>query len=151
MVHGEVDLPLLKAAAEMTQGQHDFTAFTPIETEHLYFRRTVSKCAWKRTTADLAALARGGGGDAGKRHGLLYLEIEADSFLRHMVRTLVGTMFEIAQGKRPLEDLARLLEGARRDDSGLTAPPYGLFLWDVRYPRGQEHGKIGSLGDDSHA
>ena len=53
-------------------------------------------------------------------------EITADSFLRHMVRTLVGTMLE----KR---DLAPLLDGRLRADAGLTAPPHGLYLSRVRY------------------
>ncbi len=148
-----VDLGLLQAAATMARGRHDFTAFTPLDTEHRFFRRTVLKCAWKRTTADLAGLAPGSRGDArpeGARlravaGGLLYLEIEADAFLRHMVRTLVGTMVEIAQGKRALDDLGRLLEGAQRDDAGRTAPPHGLFLWDVRYPRVRLSGEPDSL------
>ena len=66
----------------------------------------------------------------------MYLEIEAEAFLRHMVRTLVGTMVEVAQGKRSTRPtIARLLEGAPREDAGLTAPAHGLFLWDVRYGR----------------
>jgi tRNA pseudouridine38-40 synthase len=129
--YGNLDASLLEAAAGLTRGQHDFTAFTPVETEHVFFDRTVLKCAWKRTTADLAGQAPSNGAGRG---GLLYLEIEADAFLRHMVRTLVGTMFEVAQGKRSLDDFGRLLQGARRDEAGPTAPPQGLFLWDVRYP-----------------
>lgn len=67
---------------------------------------------------------------------MLCLELEADSFLRHMVRTLVGTMIEIGQGVRSPDDFRQLLDGAPRDAAGLTAPAHGLFLWEVRYARG---------------
>jgi tRNA pseudouridine38-40 synthase len=161
MVHGAVDLGLLRAAAELVMGQHDFTAFTPVQTEHVYFERTVLKCAWRHSTADLAGLALGSGEGAGRGtpagrsgdvdRGLLYLEIEADAFLRHMVRALVGTMFEVAQGKRMLDDLGRLLEGGPRDGAGITAPPHGLFLWDVRYARGQKPRISARLRDEHDA
>ena len=130
-VYGHVDRSLLQTTAELVRGRHDFSAFTPVVTEHVFFERTVLKCAWRTTRADLAGVAPGSARGFG---GLLYLEIEADAFLRHMVRGLVGTMFEVAQGKRTVGDFERLLDGAHRDDAGQTAPPHGLFLWDVRYP-----------------
>ena len=112
---GKLDIALLRTAASATCGRHDFTAFTPAVTEHTFFERMVFKCAWKSS------------------RGMLYLEIEADAFLRHMVRALVGNMVEVAGGKRSIEDFARLLEGCRREEGGLTAPAHGLFLWDVKY------------------
>ena len=105
-----LDYQALADCADMLIGEHDFRAFTPTETQHGVFRRTVREAAWFER------------GDA------LELEITANSFLRHMVRTLVGTILE----RGPLE-LERLLHGASRDEAGSTAPAHGLYLERVEY------------------
>jgi tRNA pseudouridine38-40 synthase len=110
-----LDLPALDGCAAALVGTHDFTAFTPTETYHQRFERDVLRAEWRRS------------GD------VLEFWIEADTFMRHMNRVLVGTMLEVAGGRRPMRDFERLLRGRSRSDAGATAPPYGLYLTSVRY------------------
>jgi tRNA pseudouridine38-40 synthase len=116
-----LDRNALAACAEELTGGHDFTAFTPTQTEHVRFERDVLRCDW---------LVRERTGAPGE---LLELWIEADSFMRHMVRVLVGTMLEVGGGRRSVEDFRTLLQGAPRDAAGETAPPHGLYLVAVAY------------------
>ena len=92
-------------AHEALEGTHDFTAFTPTETHHVRFSRDVLVARWTES-----------GG------GMLEFWIEADSFMRHMNRVLVGTMLEVASGRRSVADFAALLAGAPRSEAGVTAP-----------------------------
>jgi tRNA pseudouridine38-40 synthase len=108
---GGLDEPRLAACAEVIRGRHDFTAFTPARTEHVFFERTVLAAEWVRS------------GD------VLEFRLTANALLRHMVRVLVGTMLD---GIEP-ELLGRLLAGAPRSAAGRTAPARGLTLTGVGY------------------
>jgi tRNA pseudouridine38-40 synthase len=112
-----IDRAALDRCAAATAGTHDFTAFTPTQTDHVLFTRSVHRAEWR---------------DAGD--DVLELWIEAETFMRHMVRTLVGTMLEVADGRRSETDFQQLLEGRPREHAGDTAPPHGLYLESVRYP-----------------
>jgi tRNA pseudouridine38-40 synthase len=103
-------------------GRHDFTAFTPTQTEHDRFEREVIKAEWRAR--------RLGEPFPGE---LYEFWIEADAFMRHMVRVLVGTMIELGGGRRSADDFEELLRGAPRERAGETAPPHGLYLASVRY------------------
>jgi tRNA pseudouridine38-40 synthase len=130
-----LDRSLLEECGRMLSGTHDFTAFTPAETEHKHFVREVIRAQWR-------AVRRAPGIPPGSDGDLLELWVEADAFLRHMNRVLVGTMLEVASGHRSLESFGELLEGRPRAQAGPTAPAHGLALAAVAYgPPGREDGR----------
>jgi tRNA pseudouridine38-40 synthase len=110
-----VDREALDACAAALRGTHDFTAFTPTQTDHVRFDRDILAATWTQN------------GD------ILEFEISADAFMRNMVRALVGTQLEAASGRRTPASFAQLLEGAPRSQGGDTAPPHGLYLESVEY------------------
>jgi tRNA pseudouridine38-40 synthase len=107
-----LDREALDACAAALLGTHDFTAFTPSETDHVRFERDVFRAEWVQESDDVVAFW-----------------IEADTFMRHMVRVLMGTMLEGVTPKR----FAELLTGSPRSEAGATAPPHGLYLESVAY------------------
>jgi tRNA pseudouridine38-40 synthase len=111
-----LDRETLDACAAALLGTHDFTAFTPTQTDHVRFERDVLAAEWNDEGSDVLAF-----------------RITADAFMRNMVRVLVGTMLEVAGRRRDVEAFSRLLDGAPRSEAGDTAPPHGLYLESVSY------------------
>jgi tRNA pseudouridine38-40 synthase len=112
-----LDRDALDECASALVGTHDFTAFTPTETDHVRFERNILAAEWRAGTEQT-----------------LELWIEADTFMRHMVRILVGTMLEVASHLRTPAEFADLLTGGQRAQAGPTALPHGLALASVAYP-----------------
>ncbi len=110
-----MDHEALEACAAALLGTHDFTAFTPTQTDHVHFDRNVLAAKWEQ------------------RGDILEFWVTADAFMRNMVRVLVGTQLEVASGRRTLDSFKQLLRGAPRSDAGDTAPPHGLYLESVSY------------------
>ena len=111
-----LDRAALEECAAMLPGTHDFTAFTPTRTDHVRFERDVIRAEWVDEDDDVVAFW-----------------IEADTFMRHMVRTLVGTMLGVAAGRWQPQRFASLLGGRPRSDAGDTSAAHGLYLESVRY------------------
>jgi tRNA pseudouridine38-40 synthase len=114
---GRLDVSALSACASGLVGVHDFTAFTPSQTEHVRFSREVFSAFWRSA----------GGGD------VLEFWIEADAFMRQMNRVLVGTMLEVGAGRRSVASFSELLSGRPRAEAGRTVPAHGLYLAGVGY------------------
>lgn len=110
-----IDREALDTCAAALPGTHDFTAFTPTQTDHVRFERDILAARWEQE------------GD------ILSFLITADAFMRNMVRVLVGTQLEVASGRRSDESFTALLQGAPRTAAGDTAPPHGLYLESVSY------------------
>lgn len=115
------DREALDTCAGALVGTHDFTAFTPTQTNHVRFERDVFAASWRDETSPWS-------GDS-----QLAFRITADAFMRNMVRALVGTMLEVASSRRSVESFSTLLEGASRSEAGDTAPAHALYLERVSY------------------
>ena len=111
-----VDRTALDACAGKLAGSHDFTAFTPSDTDHVRFERDVLRAEWVDEERDVLAFW-----------------IEADTFMRHMVRVLVGTMLAVSGGRMSVERFGELLTGRPRSEAAETAPAHGLYLESVAY------------------
>lgn len=115
-IHRSLDAGAMHSAAQVLIGEHDFSAFRSIECQSKTPVRRVQRIQVERA------------GDT------VRLEIEANAYLHHMVRNIVGTLLDVQRNADPAGAMARILAGGDRRAAGMTAPAAGLFLWRVEYP-----------------
>lgn len=111
-----LDIARMQAAADQLVGRHDFTAFRASECQAKSPIKTLDKIVVSR------------------QQDIIAVDVEAKSFLHHMVRNLVGVMAAIGDGSKPVEWAGEVLRSVDRSRGGITAPAEGLYLVDVRYP-----------------
>ena len=115
-IRKELSLEVMRAAGAYLIGSHDFKSFEGAGSPRAHTTRNVFK----------ASLVE-------EPDGYLAFEIEADGFLRFMVRNIVGTLVEVGLGKISPADFKGIMESKDRDQAGATAPAHGLFLKNVNY------------------
>ncbi len=111
-----LNIEAMQQAARAIVGEHDFAGFRSAQSVNQSTVRRVTHADWKVPEP-----------------ALLVFEISGTGFLRHMVRSLVGTLVEIGRGQRSIGEMAALLAAPDRSAAGRTAPPHGLFLVKVCY------------------
>ena len=112
----KLNLIEMEEATKWLIGEHDFSSFRSVGTPTRTTVRRVMRAEWKKG-----------------RKGLIYFEIEANGFLKQMVRAIVGTLVEVGKGKISSEEFQRVLDFKDRKKAGPTAPARGLFLREVKY------------------
>jgi tRNA pseudouridine38-40 synthase len=125
----------MQVASRALIGHHDFAVFQSTGSSVKSSTRTVTRAEWRVINPAL-------GHEPGSVANIAYpsegrfviFEIEADGFLRHMVRSIVGTLVEVGEGRREVESIGELLRSGNRALAGPTAPARGLFLVRVDYP-----------------
>jgi tRNA pseudouridine38-40 synthase len=130
-----LDVDAMDRAVRPLEGTHDFSAFRSSGSHVTSAVRTVTfaRTEVREPGPDVVG-EPGPGVGAGMRGRLIVVRLEADGFLRHMVRAIVGTLVEVGERRRDEAAMAALLDARHRGESGPTAPAHGLVLVRVTYP-----------------
>jgi tRNA pseudouridine38-40 synthase len=111
-----LDIPAMREAAQILIGVHNFSSFQGADADGTTAVREVFRAEWRADKGDF-----------------LSFFIEANGFLKHMVRNIVGTLADVGKGRTSVEEFRRILSARDRRLAGPTAPPQGLFLLQVAY------------------
>jgi len=114
----KVNIELMNRAAAMLKGQHDFTSFSKLHSNTKTNICNVFYAEWR------------------KDNNKLIFTIEADRFLRNMVRAITGTILDVGRGKTSMEKFIQILQGKDRNLAGVSVPPHALCLNFIKYPEG---------------
>jgi len=113
----DLDVQTMERAAALLVGEHDFECFSKVKTDVNHFICTVKQATWQ------------------KKGDLMVFTITANRFLRGMVRAIVGTLLDVGNGKLTVKQFQEILKSKDRKKAGMNAPPEGLYLTQVKYPR----------------
>lgn len=113
----ELDVPTMERASSLLVGEHDFECFSKVKTDVNHFICTLRQASWNQK------------GD------LLVFTITANRFLRGMVRAIVGTLLDVGTGKMSVKEFQEIIKSKDRKKAGMNAPPEGLYLTGVKYPK----------------
>lgn len=113
----ELDVPTMERAAALLVGEHDFECFSKVKTDVNHFICNLRQASWNQK------------GD------LLVFTISANRFLRGMVRAIVGTLLDVGTGKITVKEFQEIIKSKDRKKAGMNAPPEGLYLTSVKYPK----------------
>lgn len=113
----EVDLPTMNKAGALITGTHDFQCFSKVHTDVNHFICELKEVHWNQ-----------------KKDSLVFT-ITGNRFLRGMVRAIVGTLLDVGSGKISMKEFQEILKSKDRKKAGMNAPPEGLFLMEVKYPK----------------
>ena len=120
-----LDIKVMRRGAKVLIGEHDFESFRAAGCTCKHARRRIDRIDMRETLASDLNL--------GEKGTVIDLTFEGDSFVRHMIRNIVGTLVEVGQGRIGIDDVQRILEAKRRQEAGICAPPSGLYLIKVFY------------------
>ena len=112
----KLDLEEMRKATRILIGEHDFSSFRSVGSPTRTAIRRVIRAEWKKG-----------------QDGFIRFEVEANGFLKQMVRAMVGTLVEVGKGKIDSEEFRKILDSRNRKEAGPTAPAHGLFLKEVKY------------------
>lgn len=115
-IHHKLDLPSMKKCGKLLIGSHDFSSFRASGDESRHSIREVIQLEIER-----------------RENNLIVIVIEANAFLREMVRSIVGTLVDVGRGKTSFAEFKEIFGAQDRRRAGMTAPAHGLFLVEVKY------------------
>jgi len=113
----DLDVPTMERAASLLMGEHDFECFSKVKTDVNHFICDIKQASWNQ------------------KGNVLVFTITANRFLRGMVRAIVGTLLDVGTGKLSLKQFQEILKSRDRKKAGMNAPPEGLYLTQVKYPK----------------
>jgi tRNA pseudouridine38-40 synthase len=113
----DLDVPTMERASSFLMGEHDFECFSKVKTDVNHFICDIKQASWNQ------------------KGNVLVFTITANRFLRGMVRAIVGTLLDVGTGKLSLKQFQEILKSRDRKKAGMNAPPEGLYLTQVKYPK----------------